>query len=215
MIDKIQAKQKITNVFRAYKSLTSADTSEIAKLKGGKLYEVFVLSELISDLRKHGYTITFHGSKLKFKAKGGLVKQSDPHFDIVDPTGFSYQVFVDVYARTMGEALGAASDRSCFHELDIAIIERGLNGVSPSHDAVFLAIECKDLAHFTKNIVREVLGLRRELSLLSYSQQSEVFGTSVPADPPSELWLACSDPRCLNYSSSPQQYGVEIRYMAP
>ncbi|WP_139111107.1 hypothetical protein [Stappia indica] len=215
MIDKIKAKQKIENIFANYKSLTSADSSELAKLKGGKLYEIFVLSELIDKLKKIGFSISFRGSLIKFKAKGGFVKQSDPHFDIKSQDGRMYQVFVDVYTRTMGEKNGAKPDNSCYHEIDIAVFAQGIDNSSPHHDQVFLAIECKDVANFTKNIVREVLGLRRELSYLTKSQSSPIFETNVPADPPSEVWLVCSDSRCLNYQNSPRKYGVEIMHLAP
>ncbi len=215
MIDKISAKSRIVKIFKSYKALTIEDRTAIAKLKSGKIYEVFVLAELIQKLSYFGYAISFAGTTLKFKAKGGPVKQSDPHFNIRLNGGPSYQVFVDVYFQTMGSPSSQTSDRSAYHELDIGILESGINGTNAPHDKVALAIECKELASVKKSVVREVLGLRRELSLLSSDKVSPIFQTLVPAFPPSELWLACSDPRCLKYQASPRFYGIEIKHLVP
>jgi len=67
--------------------------------------------------------------------------------------------------------------------------------VYPKHNEIALGIECKAHANFDKSIVKEVLGVRRELSLLTNKVPSiltQCGGSpleEVRADPSSEYWL--------------------------
>ena len=110
----------------------------------------------------------------------------------------------------------SAVDLSGRHELDIVAVEPGVTGY-PRFDEIALGVECKSHANFKKSIVKEVLGIRRELCLLSQPQQSILTQLSpknptriVPADPASEYWLAFCDPQGLQYSSSPAAFGINF-----
>jgi len=220
MIDKLAAQTAISNIFGQYRALSSVDQNEIQSLKAGKLYELFVLSKLIEDLSQRGYHITFVGSKIKFKAGPGMVKQSDSHFDVHYQGQVHFQIFVNIEVKTIGSQNCKSQDLSCYHELDLAVLSAGTSG-RPSHDLVALGVECKDVATMTKSIVREVLGLRRELSLLTEHQTSTLSSfmnthqITVPADPPSEIWLVFSDHHGLNYQNSPEFFGIKLECWTP
>ena len=51
-MDKSQAIHAITSVFQRYRRLTPTDQGLLSGLDQGKLYELYVLSELLIDLRR-------------------------------------------------------------------------------------------------------------------------------------------------------------------
>jgi hypothetical protein len=219
-MNKTAAKLAIKSLFKRYGASRSASIKNLGKASIGKVYELYVLAELLRELRSRGYLITFSnpGSTLKFKAGPGLLKQQDPHFDIskkADQTE-CYQIFVNVEFKTLGtQGISAAPDYSARHELDIGVFSHGLSGY-PQHTKVALGIECKAVGKLTKQVVRGVLGLRRELSLLCEPIPSVLSaGRKQPANPPSELRLVTTDPRVDTYIQSPLTFGVELQWMKP
>lgn len=214
-VDKDTAVAAIEALFSTYKTLEANDSAHLQGLDKGKLYELYVLSELVCDLKSRGCKLWFKGSNIVFKAAPGKVKVSDPHFVVVAPSGDRSQLFVDIEFETLGSRQGlAGSDRSARHELDIVVVDT--QRVYPRFDEVLLGIECKSQASFSKDVVKEVLGIRRELSLLAAHRPSRLSSqgasnVQVPADPASEFWLAYDDPKGSNYRLSPRTFGVEFR----
>lgn len=214
MIDKTKAEKEIRGVFAQYKKLTVKDRADVRALVGGKLYEIYVLSRVLKEVRMRGFSIKFVGANLKFKAGPGKIKQTDPHFDIFDNTALAFQLFVNIETKTMGSLQSSSQDLSCYHELDLAILKPNLTG-KPQHDDIALAVECKDVAVLSKDIVRGILGLRRELSLLTgptpkllnLASWSKKF---VPSNTGSEVWLVFSNAKGRKYSASPELFGIEL-----
>ena len=80
---------------------------------------------------------------------------------------------------------------------------------------------------FDKGIVKQVLGIRRELSYLSDSTVSNLedfFGSVmhvwpsspiVRADPPSLYWVAYIDPKGDDYRTSPGAFSIEFKHWQP
>ncbi len=214
---------QIKSVFAAYRQVRPADAALLRGLKNGKLYELFVLSELIKDLSLRGFGITFIGTTLKFKGGHGKIKLADPHFEVSNPQSKStdWRIFVDIEFETLGhQHNGGPCDKSCRHELDVVVTKATIG--YPLYSEIGLGIECKAVAHFEKELIKEVLGVRRELSLLTQPPQPSSLTTSggvpptfVPANPPSEFWLAFIDGRGSSYSKSPSAFGIELRHLRP
>jgi hypothetical protein len=107
--------------------------------------------------------------------------------------------------------------KACATKIDIVVLDI-LNGY-PAYGNIALGVECKAAANFSKSILKEVLGVRRELSLLQARTQSSLStlgGTPtlfVPAQPLSEYWLSYLDPAGNEYKESPQAFGVEFKHM--
>ena len=83
---------------------------------------------------------------------------------------------------------------------------------------MLLGVECKSQASFGKDIVKQALGIRRELSYLAPLQRSRLTragatAVCVPADPASEFWLAYDDPKGDAYSASPAAFGIAFRHV--
>ena len=221
-MDKKEAIEKIEAIFSTYKKLEAADTTHLQGLDKGKLYELYVLSDLVCDLKRRGCKLAFQGTSIVFKAAPGKIKAADPHFLVTAPDLSMSRIFVDIEFITMGTshpylAKWARSDHSSRHELDLVVVNT--RNPYPRFDEVLLGVECKSQASFRKDVVREALGIRRELSMLVPDKPSRLSKAGafpvveVPANPASEFWLAYDDPKGNDYSASPSQFGISFRYI--
>jgi hypothetical protein len=98
-----------------------------------------------------------------------------------------------------------------YHELDLAITDSGVSG-RPSHSQIWLGVECKNTG-YTKGLLKEILGIRRELSLLQNDRPTRFNSwprTSVPAEPPSCLLVYSTDAAVNNYSSPGSVFGIDF-----
>ncbi|MFT8326890.1 hypothetical protein [Gluconobacter oxydans] len=224
---------EIQRIFAAYRAAQPTDAADLAALTNGKLYELFVLSDLLVDLASRGFTLVFVGSTappgsaatshstLKFKAAPGKIKPTDSHFEVRAPRSSTadFRIFVDIEFDTLGHSQSHVTDNSRRHELDI-IVTRATNGY-PAHDEIALGVECKAVANFKKGIIKEALGVRRELSLLYGPVASMLTAAggspalSVPAYPQSEFRLVFIDPKGSNYAQSPGVFGIELKHLKP
>jgi hypothetical protein len=105
------------------------------------------------------------------------------------------------------------------HELDIALLQPGLpTRTLPNFDEVILAAECKHTS-MKKDFIRNVLGLRRELSILHGvpSIANPVLNRwprrTYSNHPASALLLYCSDPKVQNYRSITPTFDISLRYL--
>lgn len=212
------ATDQIEAVFGRYKTLTAADTAQLATLKEEKAYELFVLSELLKDLRRRGFKIGFKGTSLKFKAGPGMIIPSDPHFEVRTPAGTLF-IFVDIEFRSLGSTHRTVTDNSGKHELDIVIVDR--LDPYPAHESTYLGVECK-AGKFEKVLLKQILGVRRELSYFSevarrsrLTLSGALHSVLVHAWPPSEFWVACLDPKATGYAQSPKAFGIDFMHLEP
>jgi len=214
-------------IFQAYgyAVMAPADVSFIEALQSGKLYEAYVLSNVVADLVDRGFNVTFQpaavGAPAAFAFKGGagIIDLNDAHFVINLPRSQTLRLLVDIEFDGLGSTRGTVADYSLRHELDIVVTEATAG--YPAHHEIFLGVECKAVANFEKSIVKEVLGVRREMSLLASRRRSRLSKLSlvppviVPASPASEMWLAYIDDRGDDYMDSPRQFGIELRNLVP
>ncbi len=225
-MDRSTASRAIRKVFASYAASRPRDTRFLKTLTDGKLYELYVLALVVSELAGRGFRLAFKGSVsqpsvLAFKAGPGMIKSTDSHFEVSAPgtTSPDYGLYVDIEFEGLGSTHGPVKDASLRHELDIALVT-STSGY-PSHIEIVFAVECKAVANFTKSIVKEALGVRREMCLLGPARPSllTTAGGSphvdTPSDPPSEYWLAFIDGKGRNYKDSPAAFGIELKHLEP
>lgn len=220
---KSQALKHIHAVFAGYKRLHPPDKLWLRNLKSGKLYELFCLAKVIQKLRNdYGYRLAFKGASIRFQMSGGKIDPIDPHFEVQNRRGtIIFEIYTDIEFRTLGSSLTGAGGLSACHELDVVIVEAGTIG-HPPHDKIALGVECKSHAVFIKPILKEVLGIRREMSFLVPPTRSKLSLTApsrlyvdVPANPPSEYWLAFIASNGSLYSDSPKAFGIGFKNWQP
>lgn len=211
----VQAKLEINRIFSSYGVNPNLPTGK------GKIYELYCLGLLMEELSSDGFSMTYHGpNPATFKAGPGLIHKADPHFDL-SYSGVVYgQIYLNIEFRTLGATQTPHSDRSCWHELDVVIVEDGVTG-RPDHDDVLMGLECKSSAKFNKGILKETLGVRREMTLLARPQDSSLTqicssrGRRLNCDPPSEYRLCYIDLAGSNYSASSDHFGIELTHWEP
>lgn len=226
-LDANSAKTKITDFFKHYKLSRGHVSTHLAQMATGKLYELYCLSRVVEHLQRRGYAIQLVHQAVSFPAAPGFINRKRPYFEVLDDRGdLRFEIFLNIQFTTNGYSMRQNGRRSPtrkgladYHEIDIIVVEAGAPA-SPEPHQIALAVECKSTTSFKKDIVKEVLGIRRELSLLSGEVPSKLSIYSrtvvqVPADPPSEHWLVYSDPKGDQYKESPSSYGIEFLNWRP
>lgn len=223
-MNRSQALRRVRAVFRSFTHIYPASAHWLSKLRSGKLYELYCVAEVAERLTvDYGYALRFVGTSIRFKASPGLIQPNDPHFDILDSKGsVLFRLYTDIEFSTLGNSIAGVHDLSAYHELDIAVVDVGAAG-RPAFDQIVLGVECKSHAVFIKSLVKEALGLRRELSLLRGPpnrsrlslQAPSALNVDVAAFPPSEYWLAFVASDGLRYQASPGSFGIAFKHWQP
>ena len=97
-----EAEKEIQSIFEDFKTITDIDEKLVSGLSQGKLYELYVLASLLTDLKGRGFTITLTQNTLKFKGAPGLIQPNDPHFVVAAPNGIMLRLFVNIEFQTQG-----------------------------------------------------------------------------------------------------------------
>ena len=100
------------------------------------------------------------------------------------------------------------------HWLDIAILENNIpDGERPTYEEIHLAVECKDTQNFGKSILKQILGVRRELSLLSDTYQNRITNDRINQNPPTEFWICSSNSSVTNLQHVGDFWGLTFKYL--
>jgi len=215
--------KKISAAFAKYASISRAHTVALlpASLTSGKLYEAYVLSRVAEQLvTREGVTLTLvGGSNVKLRSSPGPIDPRFPHFDVRRRSSLVGEIWTDIEFLSLSYSMrgGGSRTRGDYHELDILLVSPGTTGM-PRPDQILLGIECKNRG-YSKSLLKEILGIRRELSFVTDSHISTPFrawpATGVPANPPSCLLVYSSDTAVSNYNSPGQFFGIDFIYDSP
>jgi len=216
-VTKDQIIQQIAAAFATYTKTSSSTASTLIPddVKAGKLYEAHVLACLARDLTTlEGLDLLLvQGSKIVLKGSPGPINPAYPHIEVRRHGLHVADLWTDVEISTLSfeqsgllvPALGH------YHELDIVMVDAGTTG-RPKPRKLWLGVECKHTA-YDKSLLRQILGVRRELSFLRGPQQSNFLkwpAALIPADPPSSLMVYCSSAAVLNYSAPGDVFGIHF-----
>jgi hypothetical protein len=196
---------------RAYNLVPSALTS-------GKLYEAHVLSLILERLHNdEGFNITLINSNyVALKSSPGPINRAYPYFKLSRGTALAAELWTDVEFLTLSYSRSPMSQPRFgdFHELDILVVDPGVSG-RPPHETIWLGAECKNTG-YNKGLLKEILGVRRELSLLRDDGPTHFQNwprAQVPAHPGSCLLVYSTDATVLNYSSPGQLFGIDFYHV--
>lgn len=189
----------------------------------GKIYEASVLAQLCTTLHvDDGLNLRLvKGTKLVLKQKGGEMRPQDPRIEVYDSSNVKKigEIWTDIEFLTLSYNRRGGSTSSLanadYHELDIAFVGvyTDILPFKPAHTQILLGAECKCM-QINKNMVRALIGLRRELSYvddLGWSRAKVSFkkwpvGHS---DPSSALLLyTVALPPASNYKTLEDTYDI-------
>lgn len=222
-MNRANAENRIKNIFRIYKAAQSDTVKHISTKSHGKVYELYVLSELLKELAQDGCSIKYShpGLSLAFKSAPGLLRQNEPHFNISsnsDPQ-MKLQVFVNVEFQTYSafyNNMNGQSDLSSFHEIDIGVfLDSQINNARPDCNQIYFGIECKAVTKLSKDIIRGVIGLRLEMgNALNNSLKYLIMPPSL-IKKNMRLRFVTTNKKINKYILGPSWYGVYSQYIKP
>lgn len=194
-----------------------------AKTSDGKLYEALVLARFLERAASEFDIHMVRNGPLTLRSGWGGVDRRYTYFELrsIRTGALKAEVFTDiVFAGLSAHVSGRCGSIDCrshryradFHELDIAVIRPNHSDVI-CHNHVLLAIECKNRP-IEKADIRNLLGLRRELSVLVPQHRRSFLAwpfRKVKAKPASKIVLATSDDKsAADYIGPENTFGLHI-----
>lgn len=187
-------------------------------LTNGKVYEAWALCHVLTELKsKEGYAPVLHrSSKVTLKSAPGPINVNFPCFVLHHPHQPTLEVWTDVeFLALSHHARGSPpAARGDYHELDIVVVPAGVTG-RPRHDQIVIGVECKNTG-YTKDFLRSILGVRRELSLLTADQPTRFAHwprCSVPATPTSSVVVFSTDSAVLDFADPGETFGIDLFHL--
>ena len=136
--------------------------------------------------------------------------------------------FIGISGRASSPSLGVQTFRKNFvHELDIAILKKNIsNGRRPTFRDIYLAVECKNTQNFGKSILKQILGIRRELSFLLVRELfflpisffhryniNKITHRWINQYPPTEFWIYSSNSLVNSLQHVGNFWGLKFKYL--
>ncbi len=217
-----KTRERIDRILERYRAASGGPSASVlpAAVTSGKTYEAWVLCRVIEQLvNNEGYdAVLVESDRVVLKSAPGPINRSYAHFELRRSGSLRFEVWTDIEFVTLSAAMRgvpSGAELPCdYHELDIVVVPHGLSG-RPRHDQIALGVECKHVS-YTKDMLRSLLGVRRELSLLTTPAEPTEFATwprdEVPAHPPSCLLACSSDRRIEDFTEPAETFGVDLRF---
>jgi hypothetical protein len=220
-----EIKRRIREAFANYAAVTAATPFSAIPRRAtqGKLYEAWVLAHVLEQLRLHEGMMArlIAGTELRMRSSPGPIDPRFPRIEMSVGNSVVGEIWTDIEWTTLSfSRSGRTTLIDCdYHELDIVFTSRNPNRY-PAHDEILLGIECKNTSYkntsYKKHLLREILGVRRELSFLREAQPTPFTNwprAFVPAAPTSCLMVFSTDPHISRLAHSPDVFGINFQYL--
>lgn len=217
MLTAPEVKTRIDAILRRYQRTGGAAPSVLPPaLTAGKLYEAWVVCRVLERLRiEEGYAIVLRrATRVTLKSAPGPINRTYPYFELTAAGSAGLELWTDVEFMALSHAQRGASGpplRGDYHELDVVVVEAGASG-RPTHREILLGVEAKNTG-YSKDLLRGILGVRRELSLLAAPTMTRFRRwprAIVPADPASCLLVYATDPGVVRYAAPGAVFGIDF-----
>jgi hypothetical protein len=214
--------RRITNLFRKYINAKDSRTYNIippAKT-AGKLYEAYILARITQQLYKieNNRLLLINSNYISLKSNPGAIDRTKPRINVYRDKQLIGEIWTDIeflalsYFRNNSATKPPPPQYGDYHELDIVMVPPNTSG-RPSYEFIWLGVECKNTG-YNKGLLKEILGVRRELSLLrDYPVKTQFLKwprPDIPAYPPSCLLVYSTDSKVNNYASPGTIFGIDF-----
>jgi len=221
----VGAVNRLQQILRLYASARPSHVrGAVPTLGKGKPYELYCLADLLEKLAvTEGLYYQFiHRGSLQFRQKGGPCSASFAHLHAFQNGAYFGTIWTDVVFAGL-----SAHDRVCqqqqtttfgqLHELDICMVNNDGDGII-CHEEIMVGVECKDRP-FTNGLLKEVLGVRREMSFVQrgrppfYTGLSEPTLAEVHSYPPSWLFVRGSNSNIQRYATPGDYFAIRFEHV--
>jgi hypothetical protein len=218
-------KKEIEKLFSTYRSSRKKIISN--KVTRGKIYEAWILSKVLESLRtlEKFFIVLKNDNFYKLKSSPGSINRKYPRFDLyksqLDYESNPEKVFAEVWTNVEFLSLSYKFHSKSrgptpgeYHELDILITLPNIpDHHRPKFNQIYLGIECK-ATKYKKSFLREILGVRSELSILRNERYKTIFNywlrKHINVTPPSCLLVYCIDEAVKNYEQAGKLHGIDF-----
>lgn len=225
----IAMKRRLRRAFRHNLGIGSRPANAILKRVAiqDKAYELTALIATMKRIRHAKASTSFqlkHGPTLYFRSGGGPIDRSKfSYIEVVESGIVVAELWVDIEFLAISAPPGTKSTHKGHllglgHELDVVLVRPGTTGYPEPHE-ILIGVEAKNTP-FTKALLKELLGVRREMAMLSRPQRliaDEWFvwwATDLPSHPPSGLVAFCSNANISKYDGPMRFWGIEMAHVA-
>lgn len=215
-----QARARIAAAFDAYlEGGNQGHGSLVAEnVGGGKLYEAYVLAHVVRHLvRRERFDLVLSvGSVVLLKGAPGPINPTYPHIQMWREGRHVANIWTDVEftALSCHRTGQTPCEPGHYHELDIVVADADSSG-RPTPEQIWLGIECKH-RQYGKDMLRQILGVRRELSYLHGERRTRFRrwpANAVPAEPPSCLMVFSSSSNVDQYAAPGATFGIQFEHL--
>lgn len=167
-------------------------------------------------VNSEGYQLRLVNSEfLPLQSTPRPIDRRRPRVEVRTATRCVAEMWTDVefLSLSYSRRAGGPPERGEYHELDIVVVDQDLEG-RPPHSNIWLAVECKNTG-YNKGLLKEILGIRRELSLLQDPIRTKFRKwprETVPANPASCLVVFSTDRAVLEYARPGEVFGIDFRH---
>lgn len=222
-IDKI--KDIISRAFAKYLKTSLPEARRILSSVGGggKIYEAYALSLLARDLtNREGCRLTLNaGTTFDLRTSHGPIDPAYSRITVERAGQLIGEIWTDVEFTSLSywsnpnnsNRLGTRPPPGSRHELDILMAINN-SDMYPTSDQILIGVECKDTV-YQKRMLREILGVRRELSYLCGPTQTAFTvwpRPTAPANPSSCLLVYSSYPSIVKFTDPGSTFGIDFFY---
>jgi len=190
----------------------------------GKVYELYVLTRILRYLIVRDFSLypkLINGSLRFARSPSSMDRNSFSFIELRKQYG-RYELWVNLefigisgYCNNSPVLPPSLFRKNFAHELDICIIRpnNSLNGSRPFFWNVVMAVECKNTG-FSKDILKQVIGVRRELSFLSsMSFMNSITNRQFKQLPPSAFLMYSSDRTFKDCFYTGNFWGIGFKYL--
>lgn len=216
-----EIQQELSSIFGVYLGASATVTQGLVpeSVSQGKLYEAYVLAQVVQHLAMdEGFSLVLvGGTKIRLKSSPGPINRNYPRIELRRSGSLVAELWTDVEFLALSYVLRGSGPvtKGDYHELDILIVDAGVSG-RPTTDKIWLGVECKNTG-YEKGLLKEILGIRRELSLLQSNQTTKFANwprSTVPAMPPVCLVVYSTDINVGQYGAPGDVFGIDfIHYL--
>ncbi len=212
-----ELKSRITDMFQTlFPTATEPELDLVPRtLTDGKIYEAYVLAVVAGRLSSvEGLALQLvNGNHIQLKSSHGPINRRYPFIEVRRAGSLVGEMWTDVEFLTLSysQSSRTALTKGDYHELDILMVTPGASS-RPRHDQVLLGVECKNLS-YDKGLLKDILGIRRELSLLQDNKPTAFSSwprSTVPAQPASCLLVYSTSQDILEYANPGEVFGIDF-----
>lgn len=199
----------------------SPSTAALGRMKHvDRVYELHCLISLLDGLKRKRPAVHFvlaGGSGVALRASGGAIdRTSHAYIEVQDGSGRAIaELWSNVEFWALSHVKGRHPNprgwpRGAAHELDLVLLTPGVSG-RPEPADILIGVEAKHRP-YGKGLLKELLGVRREMTYVGLPQQNPWVWwgapSGLPARPPSGMIAWCPYPSILDYDQAADFYGI-------